>query len=449
VTELQNGKYKLVVTQEKRGFGCIWVAISRDDDGKETNCTIYTVDRNLVGGDENYDQFIKQMTHEASAIASVSHDNFPKMEFFQENDMPYLVMRSVTGTSLKDKVLRGEPMDEQKAITYFRGIIEALQELHKLKSEHHNIQPSQIIFTDDDRVILTGFVPAQQIKPASTRSELIANAYVPYYNSKVDVRRGSQDVYSLGATLYYAVTSQLPESYWKRKEADRDTLRPPIEWNSKLSLKLNNAILQAMSLDAKSRPLLRNWLDVLSEELNSNSTTKQVPIMRDLGELTAPPQVPVGWLLWNGTASFLLSLLLSSTLTTYLTGLTWMSLIILTGIFGFTLSKDRLVSSWANILTLVFVTFLFTISSLALPSAFWQVPIVVLVLVAVYLTWKQEWYLVKDWQRGWSKLCDRTRDNLAGYSIWKSYGMLIGTNWLCLILGKIVWGLAISQGLIQ
>jgi len=320
VTELQNGKYKLVVTQEKRGFGCIWVAISRDDDGKETNCTIYTVDRNLVGGDENYDQFIKQMTHEASAIASVSHDNFPKMEFFQENDMPYLVMRSVTGTSLKDKVLRGEPMDEQKAITYFRGIIEALQELHKLKSEHHNIQPSQIIFTDDDRVILTGFVPAQQIKPASTRSELIANAYVPYYNSKVDVRRGSQDVYSLGATLYYAVTSQLPESYWKRKEADRDTLRPPIEWNSKLSLKLNNAILQAMSLDAKSRPLLRNWLDVLSEELNSNSTTKQVPIMRDLGELTAPPQVPVGWLLWNGTASFLLSLLLSSTLTTYLTG---------------------------------------------------------------------------------------------------------------------------------
>jgi len=126
-----------------------------------------------------------------------------------------------------------------------------------------------------------------------------------------------------------------------------------------------------------------------------------------------------------------------------------MSLIILTGIFGFTLSKDRLVSSWANILTLVFVTFLFTISSLALPSAFWQVPIVVLVLVAVYLTWKQEWYLVKDWQRGWSKLCDRTRDNLAGYSIWKSYGMLIGTNWLCLILGKIVWGLAISQGLIQ
>ncbi len=446
MTELQNGKYKLVVTQEKRGFGCTWVAIAKDDDGNETNCTIYTVDRSLIG-DENYDQFIKQMTNEAKAITSVSHANFPEMEFFQENDAPYLVMRSVKGTSLKDRVLRGQPMDEQKAIAYFQGIIDALQELHKLKTEHHNIQPSQIIFTDDDRAILTGFVPAQQITPASTRSELMANAYVPYYNAKIDAKRGAQDIYALGASLYYAVTSQLPESYWKRKEADQDTLRSPIEWNSKLSLKFNQAILQAMSLDAKSRPLLRNWLDVLPEEFNSSSTTKQSPIVRDRDELTTPPEVPVGWLLWNGTASFLLSLLLSSTLTTYLTGITWMSLFVLTGILGFTLSKDRFVSSWANILSLVFVSFLFAISSLFLPSAFWQVPISVLVLLAAYLTWKQEWYLVQDWQRGWSKLCDRTRDNLAGYPVWKRYGMLIGTNWLCLILGKIVWGLAISQGL--
>ncbi|MFM7886994.1 MAG: hypothetical protein ACKPCM_09945 [Pseudanabaena sp.] len=53
MTELQNGKYKLV-TQEKWGFGCTWVVIGRDDDYNETNCTIYTVDRSLIG-DENYD----------------------------------------------------------------------------------------------------------------------------------------------------------------------------------------------------------------------------------------------------------------------------------------------------------------------------------------------------------------------------------------------------------
>ena len=57
--------------------------------------------------------------------------------------------------------------------------------------------------------------------------------------------------------------------------------------------------------------------------------------------------------------------------------------------FGGTLSKDRLVRSWANILSLVFITFLLVISSLVLPAAFWQVPIVLLVLLAAYLTWKQ------------------------------------------------------------
>jgi hypothetical protein len=54
---------------------------------------------------------------------------------------------------------------------------------------------------------------------------------------------------------------------------------------------------------------------------------------------------------------------------------------------------------------------------------------------------------VRDWHREWSKTCDRARENLAGYPVWQRYGMLIGTNWLCLILGRIVWGLALSQGL--
>ncbi|MFM7886991.1 MAG: hypothetical protein ACKPCM_09930, partial [Pseudanabaena sp.] len=61
-----------------------------------------------------------------------------------------------------------------------------------------------------------------------------------------------------------------------------------------------------------------------------------------------------------------------------------------------------------------------------MPAAFWQVPIVLLVLLAAYLTWKQEWWRVTDWQREWSKICDRTRENLAGYPVWQRYAMLIG-----------------------
>ncbi len=72
MTELQNGKYKLIVTQEKQGFGCTWAAIARDEDYNETNCTIYTVDRSLVS-DDNYQKFIKQMTYEAKAIALLIH----------------------------------------------------------------------------------------------------------------------------------------------------------------------------------------------------------------------------------------------------------------------------------------------------------------------------------------------------------------------------------------
>ena len=145
----------------------------------------------------------------------------------------------------------------------------------------------------------------------------------------------------------------------------------------------------------------------------------------------------------------LLSLLLSATLSTKLTGLTWIAAISLTAIFSFTLSKDHTVSSWANVVCLAIFGFVLFVTLPTLPKAFVILAGLALGAIAGYLTWKQEWYRVKDWQRGWLKLCDRTRDNMAGHPVWKSYGMLIGTNWLCLILGKIVWGLAISQGLIQ
>jgi serine/threonine protein kinase len=457
VTELQNGSYKLVVAQEKQGFGCTWAAIARDDDYNETNCTIYTVDRSLVG-DDNYQKFIKQMKKEAKAIASVSHDSLPKMVFFEENDAPYLVMQSVTGTSLKDKVLRGQPLEEKKTLAYFRGIVEALQEIHALKAEHHNIQPKNIIFidddcfTDDDRVILTGFVPASQISPATTSREPAQNAYVPAYDSNVEAKRGAQDVYALGAVLYYALTSQLPETFWKRI-LNQANLKPPIEWNTDLSLKINAAILHAMTLEARSRPVLGNWIDYFPpapSRMNTIATSRTTDTIEVSGAdypvaETSPPQVPVGWLLWNGTASFLLSLLLSATLTNKLTGLTWMALFILTAIFSFTLSKDRTVSSWVNMASLGLLGFILTVIVPTLPTTFVVLAVLALVAIAGYLTWHQEWYRLRDLQKVWR----RTRENIAGYPVWKRYGLLILTNWGCLLLGYILWGLAISQGLKQ
>ena len=462
MSELQYGKYKLVTVNEKQGFGCTWAAIARDDDYNETNCTIYTVDRSLIG-DANYQKFIKQMKQEAKAIASVSHDNFPKMEFFEENDSPYLVMRSVIGTSLKDKIVRGQPLEEKKALSYFRGIVEALKEIHRLKAEHHNIQPKNFIFTDDDRtdddrVILTGFTPASQISPASTSREPAQNAYVPAYVSNVDARRGAQDVYALGAVLYYALTSQLPETFWKRNLGEAN-LKPPIEWNNNLSLKINDAILHAMTLEAKSRTVLGSWIDYFPPAPSSMRTyattrttdTVQVAVpdssVINTATNTTPPKVPVGWLLWNGTASLLLSMLLSATLSTYLTGLTWLAAIALTAIFSFTLLKDRTISSWANIVSLALCGFILFVILPTLPQTFLVLAGLLLAAIAAYLTWKQEWYLVKDWQKDWVKLCDRTRENLAGYPAWQRYAMLIGTNWACLIIGKIIWGLALSQGL--
>ncbi|MCY7332286.1 MAG: hypothetical protein LH649_06425 [Pseudanabaena sp. CAN_BIN31] len=464
MTELQNGKYQLIAKQSTQGFSCTWNAISKNADGTETNCTVYSVDSSLVN-DENHPEFVRLMTLEAKAIASVSHPSLPQMEFFVEDDSSYLVMQEVTGTNLKEILQQGHALAEDDAIRCFAGIVEALQEIHQLKAEHHNIQPKQIVIVEDPQTkakqaVLTGFAPAIQITPKSTSSEQVQNAYVPYFDSKVNASRGAQDVYALAATMYYAVTGQVPESFWRRKLSDRDTLKSPIENNPRLSLKLNAAILQAMHLEANKRPLLRNWLDALPKELTSTQTTVQAAIQHDFDEKIAQRQVPMGWLLWSGTFSVLMSLLLSVTLSksltgltwvasTRLSGLTWMALIGLTGLFGFTIAVDRTVSSWASVMSLALLGFILFVVSPVLPQGLLITAVVLLIAIAAYLTWRQEWYRLKDLQRAWYKLGDRTRNNLAGYPFWQRYGMLIATNWICLIIGRIIWGIAISQGLQQ
>ena len=70
-----------------------------------------------------------------------------------------------------------------------------------------------------------------------------------------------------------------------------------------------------------------------------------------------------------------------------------------------------------------------------------------MIAITLYLNWRSEWYRVQDLQRAWRKARDRTKDQILGFTPWKSYGMLISINLACLLFGRILWALAHSQGL--
>jgi serine/threonine protein kinase len=73
------------------------------------------------------------------------------------------------------------------------------------------------------------------------------------------------DVYSLAASLYYAITGKRPTESFQRK-AYNMPLVPPIEHNSSISNQLNQAILKGMELEPENRPqTMHEWLELLEE----------------------------------------------------------------------------------------------------------------------------------------------------------------------------------------
>ncbi len=78
-------------------------------------------------------------------------------------------------------------------------------------------------------------------------------------------RKPCLDIYSLAASLYYAVTGELPEAAINRRLYGM-ALVSPQEHISSIGDRLNQAILKGMELEPENRPqTMHEWLDLLKK----------------------------------------------------------------------------------------------------------------------------------------------------------------------------------------
>ncbi|GGA45261.1 serine/threonine-protein kinase [Okeania sp. KiyG1] len=232
--------------------------------------------------DKNFTNFLEKYQRdfrdEALRLALCQHPNIVQIKnVFTEGKHPCIVMEYVEGEDLGKLVKRKGMLSESEALIYIRQIGEALTVIHGKGLLHRDVKPDNIIVRNSNNnreAILIDFGIAREFIPDLILTQTVAgsNGFSPIEQYAEKAKRGEfTDVYSLAATLYYLLTAEVPIPAPAR--AARIALNPPQQFNSKISDRIQAAILKGMAFHSEERPQsVGEWLSSFTEFKSQNST---------------------------------------------------------------------------------------------------------------------------------------------------------------------------------
>ena len=130
-----------------------------------------------------------------------------------DDDVDHIVMELIEARTLTEVVTADGPLDERTATAVAQQLVAALNTAHSHGVVHRDVKPSNVMLGTAGRVKLTDFGIAQAADdPRLTTSGSLIGS--PGYMAPERLDDGTaspaSDLWSLGATLYYAMTGTSP-----------------------------------------------------------------------------------------------------------------------------------------------------------------------------------------------------------------------------------------------
>ncbi len=275
---LLHNRYRILGNLGQGGMGSVYLAVD------ENLGVQVAVKENLFTTEE----YARQFRLEAVILANIRHPNLPRVSdhFVIAGEGQYLIMDFIDGEDLRQRMERVGILPEDEVIQIGAAICDAISYLHARRPAvlHRDIKPGNVKISPDGHIFLVDFGLAKMIQgnqATTTGARAMTPGYSPpeqYGTARTDART---DVYSLGATLYAALTGIIPEDGLARA-MDSVQLTSIRKRNSEISRRLAAAIEKAMEVDPSDR--FQSGDEFKFALLNSKSKTQQL-----LGTYTIPP----------------------------------------------------------------------------------------------------------------------------------------------------------------
>jgi serine/threonine-protein kinase len=152
---------------------------------------------------------------EARTAAGLSHPNIVPIHAVEEHgEHVFFVMGFVDGETLRERVERRGTLTPRYAMKMLQEVAWALAYAHQRGIVHRDIKPDNIMIDQGtDRALVTDFGIAQvgREKADMSTGEIVGTArYMSPEQACGDVVDGRSDLYSLSATMYFALTGRPP-----------------------------------------------------------------------------------------------------------------------------------------------------------------------------------------------------------------------------------------------
>lgn len=159
---------------------------------------------------------LQRFEQEYRSASRLRHPNIVQgLEFGWAGSNPYIVMEYIDGEDLWSRIERLGRIEEAEAVDLITQVAEGLHEAHKHGIIHRDIKPDNILVTTNGQAKLADLLLSKDLDANSDLTRPDRGLGTPNFIAPEqfgDAKNATIrcDVYALGATLYMALTGELP-----------------------------------------------------------------------------------------------------------------------------------------------------------------------------------------------------------------------------------------------